>query len=132
MELPKISDCMSKDFATIKPDMPVAEASKKLIQKVLLGGPVVDDKGMLMGWVSEQDCLKVTIQVVYLHQRVATVEEIMSKEVLTVKQSDDLLAVAQQMLEAKPKAYPVVDEQGRVVGVITRRHILDQLVKHIG
>ncbi len=131
MDLPKISDCMSTDFAKIKADMPVAEASKNLIKKVLLGGPVVDDRGCLMGWISEQDCLKVTVQVVYLNQRVATVQEIMSSDVLVVKESDDLLSVAQQMLEAKPKAYPVVNEQNKVLGVITRRHILDQLATRI-
>ena len=131
MDLPKISDCMSTDFAKIKADMPVAEASKNLIKKVLLGGPVVDDHGCLIGWISEQDCLKVTVQVVYLNQRVATVQEVMSSDVLVVKESDDLLSVAQQMLEAKPKAYPVVNEQNKVLGVITRRHILDQLATRI-
>ena len=95
MDLPKIESCMSKEFATIKPEMPVAEASRHLIKKPLFGGPVINDDGTLAGWVSEQDCLKVTIQVVYLNQRVATVSEIMSKEVLTVKAEDDLLSIAQ-------------------------------------
>lgn len=131
MDLPKIESCMSKSFATIKPGMPVAEASRHLITKPLFGGPVVNDDGTLAGWVSEQDCLKVTIQVVYLNQRVATVSEIMSKDVLTVKAEDDLLTVAQQMLEAKPKSYPVINQQNKVIGVITRRHILDELVQHI-
>ncbi|WP_415893826.1 CBS domain-containing protein [Neptuniibacter sp. PT8_73] len=132
MDLQKVSDCMSADFAKITPNMPVAEATRNLTKKTLLGGPVINETGSLVGWISEQDCLKVTVQVAYLDQRVATVNEIMSTDVLTIKTSDDLLSVAQQMLDAKPKTYPVVDESDKLVGVLTRRHVLDYLVSQIG
>ncbi|WP_415890653.1 CBS domain-containing protein [Neptuniibacter sp. SY11_33] len=132
MDLQKVSDCMSADFAKITPNMPVAEATRNLTKKTLLGGPVINETGTLVGWISEQDCLKVTVQVAYLDQRVATVNEIMSTDVLTIKTNDDLLSVAQQMLDAKPKTYPVVDESDKLVGVLTRRHVLDYLISQIG
>lgn len=122
-----VAECMSKNFAKIKPEMMVAEASASLIKKELLGGPVIDDAGKLVGWISEQECLQVTIQVVYHNTRVATVKDVMRTEVLTVGLNQDLLALAEQMLDAKPKSYPVLDEDDKVVGVITRRHILNML-----
>ena len=42
-------------------------------------------------------------------------------------QRRDVLTLAQQMLNAKPKIYPVVDASNKVLGVISRRHILNML-----
>lgn len=122
-----IADCMSKEFARIHPDMPVVQAAGKLIEHAMLGGPVTDDDGLLLGWISEQECLQVSIQVAYYNQRVATVRDIMSTEVLTVDLAMEPLLLAQQMLGNKPKSYPVVDGAGKVLGVITRRHLLQML-----
>ena len=122
-----VLQCMSKDFAKITPEMPVAEASAKLIKKALLGGPVTDASGTLVGWISVQECLQVTLQVVYHNTRVATVKDVMRTEVLSVTADSDPLEIAQQMLKAKPKSYPVVDSDYKVVGVLTRRHILNML-----
>lgn len=124
-----IADCMSRDFARIHPDMPVVKAVAKLMRHELLGGPVTDDDGRLLGWLSEQECLKVAIQVAYYNQRVATVGDIMRRDVLSVRADMDPMALVQQMLGDKPKNYPVVDAGGRVLGVISRRHLLQHLDK---
>ncbi|NVK39773.1 MAG: CBS domain-containing protein [Oceanospirillaceae bacterium] len=131
MEADAIEDYMTTEFAAITPDMAVDAAAAKLIQKEMLGGPVVDEAGKLVGWVSEQECLHITIQVVYYNQRVATVRDIMRTDVLTVSPHDHPLDLAQQMLSKtpKPKNYPVVDSHGKVIGVISRRHILKMLLK---
>jgi CBS domain-containing protein len=122
-----IADCMSKDFARIHPDMPVVQAANLLIRHAVLGGPVVDADGLLLGWISEQECLRVAIQVAYYNQRVATVRDVMRSDVLSVTGDMDSLALAQQMLGDKPKSYPVVDAKGKVLGVVGRRHMLRQL-----
>lgn len=122
-----IADCMSKDFSVIHPEMPVVEASARLLKHDMLGGPVIDQENCLIGWVSEKECLQVALQVIYYNQRVATVSDVMKTEVLTVSLHDDVLKLAQQMLEQKPKIYPVIDDSRKVIGVITRRHILDML-----
>ena len=122
-----IADCMSRDFARIHPDMPVVKAVAKLMRHELLGGPVTDGDGRLLGWLSEQECLKVAIQVAYYNQRVATVGDIMRRDVLSVRADMDPMELVQQMLGDKPKNYPVVDAGGRVLGVISRRHLLQQL-----
>ncbi|WP_439861350.1 CBS domain-containing protein [Pseudomonas sp. MBLB4136] len=127
-----IARCMSKDFALIHPDMPVVAASAKLMKHAMLGGPVVDGEGLLLGWISEQECLQVSIQVVYHNQRVATVRDIMRTDVLCVKLDDDPLELAQQMLGDKPKSYPVVDARRKVLGVVTRRHVLNLLIDQLG
>ena len=127
MDSVSIKDLMSTRFATIHPEMPVVEASSNLIKLEMLGSPVIDDAGTLAGWISERECLQAALQVVYHNQRVATVKDLMQREVLTVSLEDDVLSLAQQMLNAKPKIYPVVDSANKVVGVISRRHILNML-----
>ena len=122
-----IADCMSREFARIHPDMPVVKAVAKLLRHELLGGPVTDADGRLLGWLSEQECLKVAIHVAYYNQRVATVGDIMRRDVLSVRADMDPMELMQQMLGDKPKNYPVVDAGGRVLGVISRRHLLQQL-----
>ena len=127
MDSVSIKDLMCTRFARIHPEMPVVEASSNLIKLDMLGSPVTDGDGTLVGWISERECLQAALQVVYHNQRVATVKDVMQSEVLTVSLTDDVLSLAQQMLAAKPKIYPVVDTANKVVGVISRRHILNML-----
>ncbi|GAC13009.1 CBS domain-containing protein [Aliiglaciecola lipolytica] len=126
-----VIECMNRDFAKIYAEMPVAEASANLIKKESLGGPVIDANGKLVGWISEQECLQVTLQVVYHNTRVAIVRDVMRTDVLTVSVDSDPLEIAQQMLKSKPKSYPVVDASGKVYGVLTRRRILNMLDKKL-
>ncbi|KGD66558.1 hypothetical protein Y5S_00225 [Alcanivorax nanhaiticus] len=127
MDSASIKDLMSTRYAQITPDMPVVEASSNLIKQDMLGSPVTDEAGTLVGWISERECLQAALQVVYHNQRVATVKDLMQSEVLTVSLDSDVLSLAQQMLNAKPKIYPVVDADNKVLGVISRRHILNML-----
>ena len=127
MDSVSIKDLMSTRFAKINPEMPVVEASSNLIKLDMLGSPVTDDSGVLVGWISERECLQAALQVVYHNQRVATVKDLMQTDVLTVSLESDVLSLAQQMLNAKPKIYPVVDASNKVLGVISRRHILNML-----
>lgn len=122
-----IREYMTTDYALVKPDMPVALAAASLIKKPLLGAPVLDDNGKLLGWISDQECLQATLQVVYHNTRVANVKDVMQHDVLTVSLTSDPLELAQQMLNGKPKNYPVVDANNKVVGVLSRRHILMML-----
>ncbi|MZR64139.1 CBS domain-containing protein [Alcanivorax sp. DP30] len=127
METSSIKDLMCTRYARIHADMPVVEASSNLIKLDMIGSPVTDETGTLVGWISERECLQAALQVVYHNQRVAMVKDLMQSDVLTVTLEDDVLSLAQQMLNAKPKIYPVVDADNKVVGVISRRHILNML-----
>lgn len=126
-----IEECMSTQFVSFKASTPVVEAATELVKNELLGGPVIDDSGYLMGWISEQDCLKTVIQVLYFSERVANVSDIMRTPVLTVSLKDNVIDLATQMLELKPKIYPVINEDRKVIGVISRRRILREMCTRI-
>ena len=123
-----VKDIMSTDFAKVSTDMPVVEASMELIKKEVLGGPVVDNNNQLLGWISEKECLQVITKVVYHNERVATVNDIMQVDVLTVAEDQSVLSLAEKMNSAQPKNYPVVDHSNKVIGVITRRRVLESML----
>src|SRR5690606_20873253 len=116
---------------SFKATMPVIEAANMLCENELLGGPVVDDDGRLVGWISEQDCLNAVNQLYYFDEQSATVADVMRLDVLTVKADLSLNDLASQMCANKPKIYPVVDDRGQVLGVISRRRILRKMCHQI-
>lgn len=123
-----VKDFMNVDFARISEDMPVITASIELIKKEALGGPVVDKENKLLGWISEQECLQVTTQFAYHNERVAIVTDIMRKDVLSVKKNQSIFSLAEKMTGTQPKNYPVIDDNNKVIGVITRRRVLKALL----
>ena len=131
MESIKVADCMSAYFVSFRADMAVPEAATMLVQNELLGGPVVDGAGYLMGWISEQDCLGVVSQAVYYSENVATVADIMRTDVLTAGVNDSALDLAKQMQKNKPKIYPIVNATNKVIGVVSRRGILREMCARI-
>ncbi len=56
--LPKVREVMTKDVVVASAEMPVYEAVKLLSSKKVGGAPVVDEKGRLVGIVSESDIVR--------------------------------------------------------------------------
>lgn len=123
-----VKNFMDVDFAKINEDMPVITASIELIKKEALGGPVIDKDNKLLGWISEQECLHVTTQFAYHNQRIGLVKDIMRKEVLSVKADQTIFSLAEKMVGPQPKTYPVINDNNKVVGVISRRRVLKALL----
>lgn len=123
MKALKVGDYMDLHPAMLRPNMPVAQAVELLLKSEEIGAPVVDEYQRLVGFVSEQDLLAKMVDSTYYKEAVATVGECMREEVLSVTLNCSVLDLAQQMLEQKPKLYPVVDDD-RVVGLITRTRVL--------
>ena len=126
-----VADCMVPPTVKLTPEMLVVEAARKLIANKSLGGPVIDKDNHVVGWVSEVDCLDSVIQVAYYGQRVAVVSDVMRSEVLSVTTEDSALDLVGKMRGAKPKVYPVV-EDGKLLGMVSRRTILEALCDSIG
>ena len=68
---------------------------------------------------------------IYHNEHVVDVAALMRKEVLTVKPYDSIIELAQQMLQNKPKVYPVVDDDDNLLGTICRNDVLQAIDKHM-
>ena len=110
----------------------VVEAVEKLLQSKCSGGAVVNDNKEVIGFLSEQDCLKAMLSSTYHSgEGSKSVAEVMSSDTLLVKPYDSVLAVADDMLSNRARVYPVVDDDGHLVGSLTRSNILSALDKHL-
>lgn len=131
MDLLKVADYMNRHPVTFKTEMPVEMAVTRLIRGYQTGGPVIDERNKIIGFISEQDCLQRMLMSTYHDQQAARVADVMKTEVLTVKPYDGIIDLAQIMLKAKPKLYPVVDDDGYLLGIITRSDVLAAIDKEL-
>ncbi|WP_442487114.1 CBS domain-containing protein [Halomonas litopenaei] len=118
-----VRDIMSKDCYRVSGKTSISTLAEGLALHRLPGAPVVDNGDHLIGFISEQDVLGKVIESLYLDHEAPLVHEMMRNEVLSVPPTKSIVDLAQEMLGAKPKVYPVT-EQGRLVGIVTRRDVL--------
>lgn len=119
-----------KDYMLTKPviisaDAHLFEAVDLIVKNRVSGLCVVDQDGLLMGILSELDCMKGVLSATYNQDSVGEVAEYMITENVTcARPGDDIVDVAQDMLSKGQRRRPVVDEEGKLVGQITCRQIL--------
>ncbi|OOE33898.1 hypothetical protein BZG13_08490 [Salinivibrio sp. ML323] len=131
MESITVKDYMNKRPVTFSPDMPLSSALEKLLRSQQTGGPVVDANKRLVGFISEQDMLQQLLRDSYHCQDSHAVADCMTSNALAVEPEDSIIKLAEMMAPTKPKLYPVVDE-GKLVGIITRRDVLRAISMQMG
>jgi len=119
---------MATNLITFTAEMPISEAIKFLNSHKISGAPVVDAKGALKGILSEKDCLKVALQSSYYEDWMAgSVAEYMTADVETVLDSASVVDLADKFIKSSLKRYPVLNENGALVGQISRSDVLRAL-----
>lgn len=119
-----------KDYMLTKPviisaDAHLFEAVDLIVKNRVSGLCVVDQDGLLMGILSELDCMKGVLSATYNQDSVGEVAEYMITDNVTcARPGDDIVDVALDMLSKGQRRRPVVDEDGKLVGQITCRQIL--------
>ncbi|WP_087022964.1 CBS domain-containing protein [Thaumasiovibrio subtropicus] len=131
MESLKVRDYMNARPVTFSPEASLSEALDKLLASRQTGGPVVNESGRVVGFLSEQDMIHKLLKVGYFCQETNLVSDCMQSDVLSVQSHDSIIELADKMVTAKPKLYPVVDD-GVLIGTITRRDVLRAISTHLG
>ncbi len=120
-----MQDYMLSNPVKIKADTDVFEAIHQILIYKVSGLCVVDDNDILIGVLSEMDCLRAILSAVYNDSPAAGVaSEFMTKEVISVALHDNIVDVANDMLKQKHRRRPVIDDNGRLVGQVTCRQLL--------
>jgi CBS domain-containing protein len=141
----KVSEVMHREVATLHPGSPITAVVELLLDKDFTAVPVVDDQDKVVGMVSDNDLLtrggmKVTISlkratdldyVRGLHDSLENphhkVSEVMTRQVVTITPDAILARAARLMVEKHLKRLPVVDSDGKLVGILGRLDILNTI-----
>lgn len=107
-----VEDVMIRDVPLIGEETSIEEAACEMVKKRVTHLPVVSKTGILVGIVTSWDISKA------LALKCRTLEEIMTKDVVTVSPGDSVESSARKMETNGISALPVVDEAGRILGVI--------------
>ena len=117
---------MSRALVTLAPDMDVLEALRILVEQRISGAPVVDQIGNLIGMLTERDCLQIALGAGYHSEDGGRVENFMTSKVVTIDADTPITEVAELFATSHFRRLPVM-EQGRLIGIISRRDVLKQL-----
>jgi CBS domain-containing protein len=151
MSDPTVSDLMTTDVKTMRPDQTVEEAADVLAQRRIGAVPVVDDAGKVIGLLRDEDLI---ISEARLHmptvihflgadfalpsalnrfehelKQVAggTVGDVMSTEFPTIGPDNSVEDLATMMHESDVTHVPVVDADTKLVGIVARGDLIGHL-----
>jgi len=125
----RIKDYMVSQPVTVLQSATIAEAARSIIEEKVSGVVVVNEAGVVVGMLSELDCLRNLLSEAYNGQAMGgeAVALAMTTPVTTCAADVDIISIAESMLANKQRRRPVVD-QGKLVGQITCRQLLGALL----
>ena len=120
-----VEDIMSRNLIVFKPEETVHEVMKKFIKYRISGGPVVNEKGDLIGVISEADCMKEVSESRYFNLPILdkSVSNFMTTNVDTIDASKTIFEAASNFFKTSRRRFPVM-EKNKLVGQISRKDIV--------
>lgn len=148
----KVKDIMTRDVVTVTTEDTVEKCAGLLLENNFSGLPVLDLKGKLVDIVTEGDLIRRASRIkapaalallggyIYLENPQKFMEEIkramaqkagdlMSKKIVTASPEDTIEDAATLMINKKIKRLPIVDDDEKLVGIISRWDIMNYLYR---
>jgi CBS domain-containing protein len=127
MKIRDLLKIVSRPVITIGPNDTVSAAVQKLAEYDLGALPVCNDKGDLVGIVTERDLVRKCFKSIDACANFK-VQDVMTQEVAVGIPDDDLEYAISAMKQKRIRHLPIVDNQ-RVVGMVSMRDLLDVELK---
>lgn len=148
----RVRDVMSTPVVTVGPSTAFPALVDKMVEHNISGLPVVDDTGALVGIVTEADLVSKEAHGGRRRRVVETLsdlvtageprwvnrargrhaETLMTRQLVTTREGEDIRAAARQMLDRGVKRLPVLDDERSLVGIVTRTDLLRSLHRDDG
>jgi CBS-domain-containing membrane protein len=135
-----VRDVMTRNVIHVREDADITEVTNLLSENRISGLPVVDGGGRVIGVITEADVLSmagmnkehafrdiirhILGEPLPGHTGSKRLRDVMSSPAITTGPESDIRDVALTIDEKRIKRLPVVDEQGRLIGVISRADIV--------
>lgn len=113
----------------VSPEDSVITAINKMVE-VGVGAVAVEKSGELVGIFTERDVLTRVV-----HKRVSSlntsVAEVMTKNPHVAPVEMDASAAFEFMTDKHFRHLPIVDEKGKIIGMLSVRHLMGRIVEHL-
>lgn len=136
----KVADVMTQDVSTLAPGASLKDAARLLVEIGASGAPVVNPDGRLVGVISEADIiakeqggrsehagvLAWLLEPRFVDERfdAVSVGEAMSSPAIVIEADRPVTEAATRMLDEAINRLPVVDADGRLVGIVARSDLV--------
>jgi CBS domain-containing protein len=80
-----------------------------------------------VGFFSEKDCLRYLYGAFYFNQLGSRVEKFMNQNVISIQESFGVSEILKMFIENPFHIYPVVDEDNKLIGTISRTDLLSEI-----
>ncbi len=117
-----LKNIMTRDVIVVRESMPVFKVMQILNDYKISGVPVIDNDKKLIGIFTEFDSL-VLLEEGYVNKN-EPVSKYMSKNVVSFSPESTIVEVADFFKKSYKNRVPVIDEEGKVIGIVSRRDIL--------
>ncbi len=145
-----VEEIMKRDVVTASPEESVETVARRLMEHGISGLPVVEADGKVVGMLTEGDLLRQAKRVqvpgalemfggiIFLENTERFYEELrrmvainagnlMTKKVITATPRTTVEEAATLMVERSINRLPVVDDQGKLTGIITRQDLVQSM-----
>lgn len=122
---PTAAEMMSSPVISIGPDVALKEANSTLTRYNVTDLPVLEKSSQkIVGVISRQ----VIEKALYHNLGHLTVSSYMSTEVETLKTDAQLADIQALIIEHKQRLIPILDDENKLIGIVTRTDLLNRLV----
>jgi len=112
----KVSEVMTRDVQTVRPDEPVQQAASFMLSADAGSIPVTDGE-RLIGMITDRDIAVRGVAKGYGPD--TPVRELMTDDIISARADDDIDEVASKMSRAQVRRLPVIDENERLCGIVS-------------
>ena len=112
----RISDVMTRDVATVRPDQTAREAANFMLNSDAGSIPVTEGD-RLIGMITDRD---IAVRGVAMgHGPDTPVSDIMTSGIVCARENDSIEDVASKMSEAQVRRLPVIDDSEKLIGIVS-------------
>jgi CBS domain-containing protein len=112
------ADVMSRPVVTVRSTTPLQQSGMLLADYGFAGLPVVDADGVLLGMLTSGDVLRAD------RTRQHTAQTVMTAPAIAAEVFTRIEDVGRLLLQRGVRSVPVVDDHGRVIGIVSRGDLL--------
>ena len=122
-----VADIMIRDIVTLRLEQTLNDGNETMREHKIRHLPVLDDQGQLAGLLNQKVVLREALRITdtYGSKRLSQhlgripLAEVISRDVLTLSADTPLADAGRQLLTHRQGAMPVLDDGGRLVGILS-------------